>query len=389
MKHISILGSTGSIGVNALNVIKEHPSRFRVVALSAYRNVALLKEQVEKFKPRIVSVIDKDHARELEKMIGTGAATDVLFGPDGYREVATIKEANMVISAMVGSAGLIPTLQALEAGKDMALANKETMVMAGDMVVNRARSNGVCIFPVDSEHSAIFQCLAGHRHEDIKRIILTASGGPFLNTERNELVHVTPEQALHHPNWRMGPKITIDSASMMNKGLEVIEAQYFFNVAIDCVDVQIHPQSIVHSMVEFVDGSVIAQLGIPDMKIPIAYALSYPERAHSKGPFLDLTRIGRLEFFSPDLEKFPNLELAYKAGRRGGTLPAVLNAANEMAVDSFLKRRIRFTDMPKVIKQVLSDHQTKDAMTIENILEADRWARERANSVVERIGVTL
>lgn len=388
MKNISILGSTGSIGVNALDVIKSNPSRFRVVALSACRNIFLLNTQIKQFRPKVVSVVDKEHARKLEKIIDPAAGTQILFGSDGYREVAAIKEANMVISAMVGSAGLIPTMEALEAGKDIALANKETMVMAGDIIVKNAKKRGVSILPVDSEHSAIFQCLSGNRHADINRIILTASGGPFLNIAQDELANVKPEHALMHPNWKMGPKITIDSASMMNKGLEVIEAKHFFSVDIDRIEVQIHPQSIIHSMVEYVDGSVIAQLGVPDMRIPIAYALSYPERLRRSGPFLDLLKVGRFDFFCPDLKKFPSLKLAYDAGRAGGTMPAVLNAANEVAVTLFLKEAVRFTDMPKLIGEVLSCHQMKGTPDIHDILEADRWARERANKIAERMSVT-
>jgi 1-deoxy-D-xylulose-5-phosphate reductoisomerase len=388
MKNISILGSTGSIGVNALDVIKSNPSRFRVVALSACRNIFLLNTQIKQFRPKVVSVVDKEHARKLEKIIDPAAGTQILFGSDGYREVAAIKEANMVISAMVGSAGLIPTMEALEAGKDIALANKETMVMAGDIIVKNAKKRGVSILPVDSEHSAIFQCLSGNRHADINRIILTASGGPFLNMAQDELANVKPEHALRHPNWQMGPKITIDSASMMNKGLEVIEAKHFFSVDIDRIEVQIHPQSIIHSMVEYVDGSVIAQLGVPDMRIPIAYALSYPERLRRSGPFLDLLKVGRLDFICPDLKKFPSLKLAYDAGRAGGTMPAVLNAANEVAVTLFLREAVRFTDMPKLIEEVLSSHQMKGAPDIHDILEADRWARERANKIAERMSVT-
>jgi len=388
MKNISILGSTGSIGVSALDVIKSNPSRFSVVALSACRNISLLNTQIKHFRPKVVSVVDEEHARELKKIIDPAAGTQILFGSDGYREVAAIKEANMVISAMVGSAGLIPTMEALEAGKDIALANKETMVMAGDIIVKNAKKKGVNVLPVDSEHSAIFQCLSGNRHADINRIILTASGGPFLNMAQAELANVKPEHALRHPNWQMGPKITVDSASMMNKGLEVIEAKHFFSVDIDRIEVQIHPQSIIHSMVEYVDGSVIAQLGVPDMRIPIAYALSYPERLQRLGPFLDLLKVGRFDFLCPDLKKFPSLKLAYDAGRAGGTMPAVLNAANEVAVTLFLKEAVRFTDMPKLIGEVLSCHQMKGTPDIHDILEADRWARERANKIAERMSVT-
>ncbi len=386
MKNISILGSTGSIGMNALDVIKENPERFKVVALSAHRKVSTLKKQIDQFRPKIVSVVDQKSAHELEKIIDPSCETEILFGADGYRQVASIKEADMVVSSMVGSAGLLPTIDAIEAGKDIALANKEVMVMAGEIVVRKARMMGVNILPVDSEHSAVFQCLSGQRHDDIRRIILTASGGPFLNLSREELQNVTPEQALKHPNWKMGPKVTIDSASMMNKGLEIIEAKWFFQIDIDRIEVQIHPQSIIHSMVEYVDGSIIAQLGVPDMRMPIAYALSYPERIHRTEPCLDLPQAGRLEFFRPDPVRYPNLELAYDAARVGGTHPAVLNAANEVAVESFLKGDIRFIDMHEIIKEVISFHQTRQNPTIEDILSADRWARGKANEIAERIG---
>jgi 1-deoxy-D-xylulose-5-phosphate reductoisomerase len=386
MKKISILGSTGSIGVNTLDVIKENPDRFRIVALSAFRNVAMLKKQIDQFRPKTVSVADRDTARNLEEIVDPSAGTEILFGADGYRQVASMKEADMVVSSMVGSAGLLPTIEAIDAGKDIALANKEVMVMAGEIVVNKARAKGVNILPVDSEHSAVFQCLSGQRHADVRRIILTASGGPFLNLSQKELYNVTPEQALKHPNWKMGSKITIDSASMMNKGLEIIEAKWFFQIDIDRIEVQIHPQSIVHSMVEYIDGSVVAQLGVPDMRVPIAYALSYPERIQRTGPYLDLTQVGRLEFFRPDPARYPNLELAYDAARTGGTRPAVLNAANEVVVESFLKGSIRFTDMPEIIKEVTSSHRVMQSPTIEDILSADRWARQKANEIAERAG---
>jgi 1-deoxy-D-xylulose-5-phosphate reductoisomerase len=385
MKNISILGSTGSIGMNALDVIKDNPSQFRVVALSAGRNITLLKEQIEQYKPKIVSVIDCEHARVLENILGPACKTEILSGPDGYQEMASLKEADIVISSMVGSAGLLPTIRAIEAGKDIALANKEIMVMAGDIIVKKAEMKGVRILPVDSEHSAIFQCISGNRHCDIRRIILTASGGPFLKISSEELIKVTPAQALKHPNWNMGSKISIDSASMMNKGLELIEAKWFFSVDIERIEIQIHPQSIIHSMVEYIDGAVIAQLGVPDMRLPIAYALSYPERLRRSEPSLDLAKVGRFEFFIPDFEKFPNLRLAYTAGRIGGTLPAVLNAANEVAVELFLKESLRFTDMPKMIEEVMSSHRTKESPDIEDILAADRWARGKAYIISERM----
>ncbi|MBN1382726.1 MAG: 1-deoxy-D-xylulose-5-phosphate reductoisomerase [Deltaproteobacteria bacterium] len=385
MKTIAVLGSTGSIGVNTLDVIKDHPSLFKICALAAGRNIELLAQQIERFKPKCVSVIDKKAAGALREMLGPAKDTKILFGTEGYQEIASMQEVRMVVSAIVGAAGLLPTITAIEAGKDIALANKETMVMAGSLVCKKAEAKGVKILPVDSEHSAIFQCLAGQDRKAVRRIILTASGGPFRNFSLEEMIRVTPEETLKHPTWRMGEKITIDSASMMNKGLEVIEAQWLFDVNIDQIDVHIHPQSIIHSMVEYVDGSVIAQLGNPDMRIPIAYALSYPERLHRPGGAVDFFRAGPLEFFEPDDRKFPNLRLAYEAGREGGTLPAALNGANEMAVAAFIERRIRFTDIPEIIREVLNRHVTKEVPSLDDILEADRWAREEAKQYMKEI----
>ena len=387
MKNISILGSTGSIGVNAVDVIWNNPERFKIVALSACTNVELLSQQVERFKPRVVSVIDEKHARKLKKIVNPSIRTDILFGKDGYREVASVQEADMVISAMVGSAGLLPTMEAIEAGKDVALANKEVMVMAGKIVVEKACEKGVKILPVDSEHSAIFQCILGHSRKDIRRIILTASGGPFFHLSKEKLAEVKPVQALKHPNWQMGRKITIDSASMMNKGLEVIEASWLFSMPIDSIEVYIHPQSVVHSMVEYIDGSVIAQLGAPDMRIPIAYALSFPERLPRPEPFFDLLTVGIFEFFKPDIEKFPSLRLAYEAGKAGGTMPVVLNAANEMAVAAFLEEIVKFTDISKIIEGVISCHQPKEFSTLGEIFEADLWARDNAKKIIERMNI--
>jgi 1-deoxy-D-xylulose-5-phosphate reductoisomerase len=387
MKNISILGSTGSIGVNALDVIANRPDRFRVVALAACKNVSLLTEQIERFKPKVVSVIDEKHAEKLKSIIRPARGTEILHGAGGYRDVACLREADMVVSAMVGSAGLIPTMEAIEAGKDIALANKEVMVMAGSLVVERAREKGVKILPIDSEHSAIFQCIMGHSGSDIRRIILTASGGPFLHLSEEELAVVKPADALKHPSWQMGRKVTVDSASMMNKGFEVIEARWFFSVDIDRIEVHIHPQSIVHSMVEYYDGSVIAQLSVPDMRIPIAYALSFPDRLARLEPFLDLLKVGVFEFFRPDMEKFPSLRLAYEAGKAGGTMPAVLNAANEMAVQAFLENSLGFTDIANVVKEVLSCHQRKEHLGLGEILEADLWARDIAKKTIERISV--
>ena len=388
MKNICILGSTGSIGVSALDVIVGNSSGFKILALSAGKNLKLLKNQIKRFNPQVVSVINQNHAERLIEMLGRPLKTKVLWGDDGYREIATLKDVDMVLSAIVGAAGLVPTVEAINAGKDIALANKETMVMAGSLVVELAKTRGVKILPVDSEHSAIFQCLEGHDKKDVRKIILTASGGPFLRLPEAKLTEVTLADALKHPNWKMGKKITIDSASMMNKGLEVIEAKWFFNIDVDKVEVLIHPQSIVHSMVEYKDGSVIAQLGVPDMKGPIAYALSYPERLADVIPHLDLCDVGKLEFFSPDFKKFANLRLAYLAIRKGGTTPAVLNAANEVAVEAFIKGKISFIDMPEIVKGVIHSHQPIEPQTIGDVLDADRWGRSKATEIIERISVS-
>ena len=383
MKRLSLLGSTGSIGVSALDVIRRHGARFEVLALAAGRNTDLLKLQIAEFRPQVVAVSDDDHAAKLRKEVSPSANVAVLSGPEGYREVASLKGADMVISALSGSAGLLPTLEAIDAGKDIALANKETMVMAGNIVMDKSREKGVTILPVDSEHSALFQCLAGHRHEEVKRLILTASGGPFLSATRDELAAAKPSDALKHPNWAMGKKITIDSASMMNKGLEVIEARWLFDVDVGRIDVLVHPQSIVHSLVEFVDGFVMAQLSVPDMRLPISYALFYPERVGNALPVLDLQRVGTLNFMEPQMDKFPCLALAYEAAKTGGTMPAVLNAANEVAVDAFLGETIGFPDIAVIIGKVMALHKTVEASSLVDILDADRWAREEALKILE------
>ncbi|HOI74873.1 MAG TPA: 1-deoxy-D-xylulose-5-phosphate reductoisomerase [Syntrophales bacterium] len=385
MRKLSILGSTGSIGTSALDVVRRNRARFEVVALAAGRNLDLLKEQIVEFDPEVVSVMDEEHARRLREMTGPVRA-DILSGTEGCCRCASLKGADMVLSAMVGAAGLLPTLAAIEAGKAIALANKETLVTAGSLVMERVRAKGVMLIPVDSEHSAIFQCLEGQQRGAVRRIVLTASGGPFLRHTREQMEAVTTAEALKHPNWTMGRKITIDSASMMNKGLEVIEARWLFDVDYDRIDVVIHPRSIVHSMVEFRDGSILAHLGVPDMRIPIAYALTWPERIPQPGSLLDLTRAGALEFLEPDRERFPSLDMAYAAGRAGGTAPAVMNGANEIAVEAFLKGRIRFTDMAATIKEVLSRHDREDIRSVEDVLRADRWAREAAQTIIERQG---
>jgi len=386
MKKISILGSTGSIGCSALDVIEKNRERFQVVALAAGKNISLLKKQIEKFQPKIVAIDSKENALKLREVLTAKSKVKIFYGEEGLKEIASFPSA-IVISAISGAAGLIPTLAAIEAGNDIALANKETMVMAGEIVTKRSKKKGVKIIPVDSEHSAIFQCLEGSKRENMRRIILTASGGPFLNFTRNELKKVSLSQTLRHPNWKMGKKITIDSASMMNKGLEVIEAKWLFNVDISDIDVLIHPQSIVHSLVEFIDGAFLAQMGIPDMKIPIAYALTYPERIINDLPALNLVKTGNLEFRNPDIKKFPCLGLAYAAGICGGTAPVVLNAADEISVSAFMENKIRFIDLPKIMEQILVLHNSINNPSLDDILQADLWARRETKKIIERIAL--
>ena len=383
-KKISIIGSTGSIGRSTLDVVRQFPDRFEIVALGAGSNAALLFEQIKEFSPRLVSVMDEGNAHSLEKMIGGNCEhpPEISHGRDGYCRVAAFAESEMLVSAMVGAAGLIPTLAAIDAGKNIALANKETLVAAGEIVMRAAEANKIRILPVDSEHSAIFQALQGNLREALARILLTASGGPFFHKSTRELESVSPEAALCHPNWSMGPKITIDSATLMNKGLEVIEAHWLFGVPLDRISIHIHPESVVHSMVEYVDGSVIAQMGTPDMRIPIAYALTYPERLRTSFPKLDLFHLQKLSFYPPDEDKFPCLRLAYEACRKGSTMPAVLNAANEIAVHAFLKKNIDFYDIPCVIEKVMISHVPCARPDLDVILRADAWAREEAAKII-------
>lgn len=384
MRQLSILGSTGSIGRNTLAVAAMFPDRFRVRALTAKNNVGLLADQIRRFSPDLAVVYSEADARRLEENLEPGCLTRVLFGEDGYLEAAAYPEADTVLSAMVGAAGLLPTLAAITHGKDIALANKETLVMAGDLVMAQAKAHQVSILPVDSEHSAIFQCLAGNRKQDLKKILLTASGGPFRTLPADQFAGITPEMALAHPTWAMGEKISVDSATMMNKGLEVIEARHLFDIPCDKIEVVVHPQSIVHSMVVYVDGSVIAQMGTPDMKGAIAYALSCPERLPVDLPVPDFPSIGALNFEAPDFEKFPSLSLAFSACQTGGTLPCVLNAANEAAVTAFLHKRIGFNQIPRVIAQTLEGHGGVANPALEDILEADGWARDIAEQWINR-----
>ncbi len=382
MKNVSLLGSTGSIGQSTLSVVEKFSDRFRVVALAAGNNIDILEKQVRQFRPGLVSVVSPTSAESLKKRCAD-LNVRILSGVEGMIQVAAAEEANITVSAIVGTAGLVPTMAAVRAGKDLALANKEVLVTAGELVMAECRSRGVKIFPVDSEHSAIFQCLHAGAHKDIRRLILTASGGPFRGHSRKELAKVTLAQALRHPNWSMGKKITIDSATLMNKGLEVIEAHWLFGMQPDRISVLVHPQSIIHSMVEYSDGAVVAQLGMPDMKGPIAYALSYPERLEGVSPALDLASLGTLTFEEPDLERFPCLAYAYDAIKAGGSMPAVLSAANEVAVKHFLDESIGFADIPRVIKAAMDAHTPSPLRTVEDALKADLWARQEAEKVIE------
>ncbi|OAG27141.1 1-deoxy-D-xylulose-5-phosphate reductoisomerase [Thermodesulfatator autotrophicus] len=383
VKKIAVLGSTGSIGRSTLEVIEAFPERFQVVALTAGENIELLAKQAEKFKPLQVACKNEYLAEKLKPLLPEGIK--LLHGKEGIMACARHPEVEIVVSALVGSAGLLPTMAAVEAGKTLALANKESLVMAGKLLFKKAQESGARVIPVDSEHSAIFQALHAGRPEDVNQIILTASGGPFRDTPKEVLSQVTPEQALKHPNWQMGPKITIDSATLMNKGLEVIEAHFLFKIPPEKIKVVIHPQSIVHSLVEFVDGSVIAQLGVPDMRVPIAYALSYPERLPLPFPKLDLVKASPLTFEEPDLEKFPCLALAYEALRLGGTAPAVLNAANEIAVEAFLEGRLRFDLIPVVVQKTLEQAQIKEPFSIDEVINADIFARIIAHQIIDEL----
>ncbi len=371
--NIAILGSTGSIGRSSLDVVEGLPGRFRVTYLTANRNITLLAEQIRRFRPKAVVVRDNEHAQRLR--IQMNGMTEVLSGEEALLEVVARADVDLVISALVGFAGLRPTLHAIEAGKHVALANKETLVVGGAMIMEKVQRHGVRLLPVDSEHSAILQCLQGEEIHSVGRLILTASGGPFLGLGREALGRVTPGQALKHPTWSMGNKISIDSATMMNKGLEVIEAHWLFGLPPERIEVIVHPQSIIHSMVEFVDGSVKAQLGIPDMKIPIQYALTYPERPPSVFKRIDFADLGQLTFQNPDMENFPCLALAYRALQQGGTAPTVLNAANEAAVQLFLEERISFPAIPEIIAEALLSVPHDDLLTLDTIVRADREAR--------------
>jgi 1-deoxy-D-xylulose-5-phosphate reductoisomerase len=386
MRQISLLGSTGSIGRNTLAVIRRFPDRFNICGLAAGSNIDLLAEQVQEFVPDCISVADDSLVDPLAEKIGKGYQGRIFSGNEGNRKVATIDRADMVVSAVVGAVGLLPTLDAIKAGKDIGLANKETLVMAGRMIMQAVQENGVRLLPIDSEHSAIFQSLEAGRREDVGQILLTASGGPFRTLAADSFADITPARALAHPNWDMGRKISIDSATLMNKGLEVIEARWLFDVGADRIRVVVHPESIVHSLVEYIDGSVVAQLGIPDMRIPIAYALSYPERMNLGLSRLSLSQCGNLSFEKPDYERFPALQMAFGALEQGGVKPAVLNAANEVAVEAFLTERIGFTDIAETVAVALSAIEPGDDLDLQAILAADEQARLLAGEEVVRRG---
>ncbi len=383
-KKISILGSTGSIGRNVLKVAAGFPERFTVIGLTAGWNIDLLREQIEAFAPLLVSVADKKTAEKLASLLpASSGKTEIVWGQTGNEQVASLQDADMVVSAIVGAAGLLPTLAAIRSGKDIALANKETLVMAGRLIMDEVKKQQVRLLPVDSEHSAIAQALEAGRKEDVARIILTASGGPFLNMDKESLWQVTPDQALNHPNWDMGHKISIDSATLMNKGLEVIEARWLFDVPLEKIEVLVHPQSIVHSLVEFVDGSVVAQLGIPDMRVPISYALSYPERLQTGLSRLDLTKCSNLSFLDPDRQRFPALQAAFDACRAGGCMPAVLNAANEVAVAAFLDGKLKFPQISEVVAETMLRMDYKEDSDFETILATDLLGRKESADVIE------
>jgi 1-deoxy-D-xylulose-5-phosphate reductoisomerase len=387
-RGVSILGSTGSIGCNTLRVVESlGPKRFRVVALGAGQNVAKLVDQISRHQPELVSVQTEEAAEQLKaELRGRGISPPrIALGETGLIDVATHADADCVVSGTVGAVGFVPTLRALEAGKRVALANKETLVMAGELMTRAAVKSGAELLPVDSEHNALHQCLRGEQRSEVRRIILTASGGPFRTHDKAAIETATVAEAMKHPTWNMGAKITIDSATLMNKGLEVIEAHWLFGFSAEEISIVVHPESVVHSMIELIDGSVIAQMGVTDMRHAIQYALTYPERHASELPPLDLAKLTSLHFEEPDLERFPCISLAYRALKTGGTLPAAMNAANEEAVHAFIDERIALTDIPRVIESVMSRHQTRPATDLEAVLDADRTARAAAASIIDSL----
>ncbi|MFH1701121.1 MAG: 1-deoxy-D-xylulose-5-phosphate reductoisomerase [Candidatus Zixiibacteriota bacterium] len=384
MKNITILGSTGSIGCSALEVITSNPGAFNIVALAAGKNLDELKKQIKRFHPKIVSVFSEKEADLLKKDL-TDKDIEIIYGPEGLKKLASLEKNDIVLNSLVGAAGLMASLETIKAGKKLALANKESLVVGGPLFEDEVIKSGGKILPVDSEHSAIWQCMNAGKLSEIRKIILTASGGPFRTREIESFKDITVDEALAHPTWKMGPKITIDSATMMNKGLELIEAVWLFTMPADQIEIVIHPQSIIHSLVEYDDSSIIAQLSNPDMKLPIAYALFWPDRVESDNGRLSLTEAGRLDFFAPDEKKFPALKLARNAAKAGGTAPAVINAANEMAVAYFLDGRIGFVQITELIERILVEHDVVKKPDLDDILNADRETRNKAEKIVRKM----
>jgi len=385
LKNICLLGSTGYIGTNALKIIRNNPGRYKIIALGGGKNIGLLLNQIKEFKPLVAVVINSRLADELKSKLNNSTNTEILYGTKGYSEIASLSDINITIAAMTGSAGLVPTFSAITAGKDVALANKETLVMAGPLLINESKKSGVNIFPIDSEHSAIQQSIQGHSREDLKKIILTGSGGPFKDSSMEKLSTATPKEALKHPTWKMGRKISIDSATLMNKGMEAIEAKWLFNVEMDQIEILLHPQSIIHSMVEYMDGSIIAQLAPTDMRIPISYALSYPRHLKVELPSLDFLDIKTLSFERPDKKRFRCLYLALAAGKIGESMPAVLNGANEIGVNAFLEGKIGFLEIPQLIEKTMEKHETFPLNSIGQAIEADQWAQSRAKEILREM----
>ena len=379
MKNLAILGSTGSIGTQTLEIVRQLPDEFKVVGLTSNKNHELLLKQIKEFKPKAVAIMDKSKADDLLNF----SSCQVYSGIEGLNKIACLSEADTVVNSLVGSVGIEPTYNAIRLKKNIALANKETLVAAGSVIMEEVKKNDVSLMPIDSEHSAIFQCLNGEEIKNVNKITITCSGGPFRKYTSKQLENASLNDALNHPTWSMGSKITVDSATLMNKGLEVIEAHWLYGIGYENIKVVIHPQSIVHSLVEFHDKSVIAQLGMPDMKIPIQYALTYPKRLQGMAPSLDLAKTSTLDFSEPDFEKFPCLQYAYEAGKTGGTLPAVMNAANEVAVNSFLNNKIRFLDIQRLIKKMMDEHNSIKNPSLKEILENDRKAREETKNLIE------
>jgi 1-deoxy-D-xylulose-5-phosphate reductoisomerase len=385
MRKLSILGSTGSIGQSSLSVVDSLKDQFQVVALAAGKSLDALTKQIIRYQPELVSVASESDIHTLKARLqdeGASRVPEFVSGNAGLVAVATHAEVDTVISATVGAVGFLPTYEALRLGRRVCLANKETLVMAGELMTKAAAEHQAELLPVDSEHNALHQCMRGEKNTEVKRLILTASGGPFRQTPLEEMREATVEKALAHPTWQMGAKITIDSATLMNKGLEVIEAHWLFGFGADKISIVVHPQSIVHSMIEMIDGSIIAQLGVTDMRLMIQYALTYPQRLPTDLPALSFEKLSKLEFFEPDLIRFPCLRLAYDAMREGGTLPAAMSAANEIAVDAFLNRRIRFMDIPRTIEETMQSHENRSCSSIEAVLEADRWARSFTDALI-------